>query len=150
MTIQWTDSSHPDFVHFSACLEEYFNQLAGGKQNRIRFIPYNALNEIHDVLLVYDGKLPIACGSFKAYAPGIVEMKRIYVDEAYRGKKISKTVLAKLEERAKMKGFHRAILQTRNACTAAVHLYRSTGYVQIDAYPPYDKLPLAVCFAKDL
>lgn len=150
LRFQWADGTHPDFVRFSACLESYFNRLVGGKENRGGFIPYNSLREIHDVLLVYVQGQAAACGSFKRKSEDTAEIKRLYVSEPFRGKGISRQIMQKLEQAAARQGFLRLVLQTREACTAAVHLYESMGYCRISNYPPYDRLPLAVCFEKRL
>ncbi len=152
MTYQyvWTDGSHPDFIAFSACMEEYYNQMVGGAANRKNFIPYNALAEIHDVLIVYSQEKPIACAAFKAYNTTTMEIKRVWVSEAYRGQHIAKDMMTLLEARARQKGHDTAILQTRAACTAAVALYQSIGYRKIENYPPYDKMEAAVCYEKSL
>ncbi len=144
----WTDGSNPDFVAFSACMEEYYNQMVGGAANRKSFIPYNALTEIHDVLLVYSQEKPVACAAFKAYDTTTIEIKRVWVSEAYRRQNIAKNMMALLEKCAQQKGYTTAILQTRAACTAAVALYLSIGYQKIDNYPPYDHMPQAVCYKK--
>jgi ribosomal protein S18 acetylase RimI-like enzyme len=55
-----------------------------------------------------------------------------------------------IEAKAKLQGFQRTILQTREIMTDAVKLYEKLGYYRIDNYPPYDELDGAICFAKDL
>lgn len=147
---QWADGNHPDFKHFSECLEAYFNRLVGGEQNRKSFIPYNALCDIHDVLLVYSDDQAIACGSFKRYNEDTAEIKRLYVSEKFRGYGISKKIMDELEQAAAAQGFSKLVLQTREACTAAVGLYESIGYRRIPKYAPYVDMPLAVCFEKKM
>ncbi len=146
----WTDGSNPDFARFSQDMEEYYNQMAGGEQNRKGFIPYNALKDIHDVVIVYNGNHAVACASFKEYSEEDVEIKRVWVDPNYRGHHISKKMIEMLEKRAKERGYRRAILQTREKCVEAVHLYKTMGYEQMENYPPYDRMNLAVCYGKNL
>lgn len=146
----WSDGTDPDFIRFSKCLEEYFNRLVGGEENRKSFLPHNALDEIHDVLLVYDGAKAVACASFRKYDRRAAEIKRVFVREEYRGNGISKIMLQKLESAAENKGYTTFILQTREACTEAVGLYESMGYRKTEKYPPYVGMPLAVCYAKKL
>lgn len=146
----WTDGNDPDFARFSEKLEEYFNELVGGEQNRKSFIPYNSLSSIHDVLIAYDNGKAVGCASFKKYNDTTAEIKRVYVDKAFRRMGIAKQLLKRLEDAVSAKGYSRLILQTRYACTEAVALYRSIGYRIIDNYEPYIDMPLAVCFEKIL
>lgn len=147
---KWTDGDNPDFTRFSEKLDEYFNELVGGEQNRKSFIPYNSLSNIHDVLIVYVNGKVAGCASFKEYNDTTAEIKRVYVDKAFRRMGIAKQLLKRLEDAASAKGYSRLILQTRDACTEAVALYRSIGYHVMDNYEPYIDMPLAVCFEKIL
>ncbi|MBE6759861.1 MAG: GNAT family N-acetyltransferase [Ruminococcaceae bacterium] len=146
----WTDGSDPDFVALSLLMEDYYNQLVGGSEKRSSFIPHNALDDIHNVLMVYcDGK-PIASAAFKEYDPFTVEVKRVWVCREYRGRHISRTMMELLEKRAKGMGYTRAVLQTREQCLAAVSLYTKMGYSRTSNYPPYDRMAQAICYAKQL
>lgn len=147
---KWVDGANSDFINFSKDMEAYYNRLVGGENNRKSFIPYNALSDIHDVMIVYDGDRPIACASFKGYDIRSAEIKRVWVAEDYRGRHISKEMMMLIEERAREHGFEQAILQTREACIEAVSLYKSLGYTKIENYPPYDEMELAVCYGKQL
>lgn len=146
----WTDGTDKDFSDFSLRMEAYYNQMVGGAQNRKSFIPYNAPDDIHDVLIVYDAGMPIACAGMKEYDAESAEIKRVWVEEAYRGRHIAGTMMAMLERCAREKGYRRMILQTRETCTDAVGLYQSIGYRPISNYPPYDTMELAVCYGKEL
>ncbi len=150
LTFKWTDGNDLDFIEFSSKLEEYFNELVGGEQNRKSFIPYNSLSNIHDVLIAYVNSKAVGCASFKKYSYNTVEIKRVYVDKAFRRLGIAKQLMAKLETAALAKGYSRLILQTREACTEAVALYKSIGYHITDNYEPYTDMPLAVCYEKKL
>jgi len=144
----WTDGTNRDFINFSKDMESYYNTLAGGQKNRESFVPYNALADIHNAVVVYcDGK-PIACAGFREHGAGAAEIKRVWVCKEYRGNGISKTMMRMLEIRAGEKGYQELILQTREACRAACALYRSIGYARINNYPPYDGMKSAVCFGK--
>lgn len=147
---RWKDGTDSDFVKFSVAMENYYNRLVGGAQNRKDFIPYNHLADIHNVLMVYDGGKPVACGSFKEYNRGVAEIKRIWVSPDYRGRHISKEIMARLEGKARELGYRRLILQTREACMEAVALYEAAGYERIPNYPPYNEMQLAVCYAKEI
>jgi ribosomal protein S18 acetylase RimI-like enzyme len=105
---------------------------------------------VEDVLLVYQNNVPAACAGLKRYSDTDAEVKRVWVDPAYRGHRIATLMMAILEDKAKAKGYRRTVLQTREIMKDAVALYTKLGYQRIDNYPPYDKLEGAVCFAKEL
>lgn len=147
---KWTDAENADFRRFYLITEEYYNSLVGGQCNRSDFIPYNLSDSIHDVLIVYINDTAAACAGLKRYSDRDVEIKRVWVENEYRGMHIASTMMDMLEKMAAEQGFARTILQTREIMTAAVSLYKGRGYYQIDNYPPYDRLEGAVCFAKDL
>lgn len=146
----WTDGSNPDFAALSQLMEDYYNQLVGGVEKRISFIPHNTLDDIHNVLMVYSEGKPIASAAFKEYDASTVEVKRVWVCREYRGRHISRTMMELLEKRAKEMGYTRAILQTREQCVEAVSLYTKIGYFRAANYPPYDEMEQAVCYAKKL
>ncbi len=145
----WTNGKNPDFEKMSDEIEDYFNNLVGA-HNRISFMPHNTLEKINDVIMVYDGDAPVACAGIRRYSDVEAEVKRVYVKETYRGNGISSRLMKGLEERAADKGYKRLLLQTRKECNDAIGLYSSKGYVRVDNYPPYDTLPQAICYSKNI
>lgn len=101
MEFVYTDGENSDFIALCRMLDDNLNELVGGEVQRKQYIQYNTLEHIHDVILIYDGSLPVACGSFKHYADGIAEVKRVFVQKEYRGKGISKQLMSALEDMAK-------------------------------------------------
>ena len=146
----WTDGANEDFRRFYLITEQYYNSVAGGKKNRERFIPYNLSSAVEDVLLVYEDGRAAACAGLKRYSEEEAEIKRVWVEPEYRGRHIATEMMRKIEEKARMKGYKRTVLQTRETMADAVALYTGLGYRRTACYPPYDRLEGAVCFAKDL
>jgi GNAT superfamily N-acetyltransferase len=79
-----------------------------------------------------------------------LEVKKVIVDPAYRGRGISRALMLELEVAARELGIDELILQTGDLQPAAIGLYVSLGYVLIPSYPPYDRMPGALCYAKAL
>ena len=150
ITYQWTDGSHPAFRHFYAVTEAYYSRIVGGKENRAEFIPFNASAEIPVVLLAFMEGQPVACAGLKRYSDLDAEVKRLWVEPAFRGQHIASALMEQIEETARSRGYRRIILQTRPIMPDAVALYTKRGYALISNYPPYDKLAGAVCYAKFL
>ena len=146
----WTDGTDPAFAYFYCITEDYYSALVGGKQNRKGFVPYNLSECVGTVLIVSDQDKPVACAGLKRYSQTDIEIKRVWVEPAYRRRHIAVNMMQMLESQALQQGYHRTVLQTRAIMTDAVQLYTGLGYHQIENYPPYDKLDGAVCFAKEL
>ncbi|MBR6185314.1 MAG: GNAT family N-acetyltransferase [Clostridia bacterium] len=150
VSFQWTNGGDPVFQRFYAVTEAYYSRIVGGETNRQAFIPYNASADIPDVALVFCGGQAVGCAGLKRYSETDAEVKRVWVDPAYRGQGIASALMDRIEDRARKAGFRRLVLQTRPIMPDAVALYTKRGYVLIPNYPPYDHLPGAVCYAKAL
>ena len=146
----WTDGNDKVFRDFYLITEAYYSRIAGGEEKRRQFVPYNLSFAVEDVLLVRRNEVPAACAGLKRYSDTDAEIKRVWVEPAYRGQGIASLMMTILEDKAKAKGYRRTVLQTRELMTDAVALYTKRGYRKIENYPPYDKLEGAVCFAKEL
>jgi len=146
----WTDGSDDTFRKFYLITEAYYSSLVGGEENRRGFIPYNASSAVENVLIVFSDGVPAACAGLKRYSEKDAEIKRVWVEPAFRGRHIAAEMMRRLEEKAKTQGYERMILQTRERMKDAVHLYIGQGYQRIANYPPYDHLDGAVCLAKAL
>ncbi|MDE6739937.1 MAG: GNAT family N-acetyltransferase [Lachnospiraceae bacterium] len=147
---KWTNGNHEDFKKFYSITEEYYSKLVGGAENRMAFIPYNICDNIQDVVIAYKNDKAVGCAGLKGYSSADAEIKRVWVDPAYRGQGLATKLMELIETKAKERNFKRVILQTREIMQDAVALYRKLGYHQIANYSPYDKLKDAVCFAKDI
>ncbi len=150
ITYKWTDGNNEDFHRFYLKTEEYYSRLVGGKGNRAAFIPYNVSESISDVLIAYYGSVAVGCAGLKRYSDADVEVKRVWIDPAFRGHHIATNLMKRLEERSREQHYKRAILQTRPIMIDAVTLYTNRGYSLIQNYPPYDELEGAICMAKKL
>lgn len=106
------------------------------------------------MLLVRDGGEPVACGALRdvsaTQGPGTVEVKRLYVAPARRGRGLSRLVMAELEARARELGYGRLILETGVMQPEAIGLYLALGYDPIEAYGEYKDHPGSRCFGKAL
>lgn len=131
-------------------LDDFLNEAVGGKKQREHYVQYNTLEDIHDVFLIYDGKIPVACAGFKTYSKDTAEVKRVFIRQEYRGKGLSKQLMRALEEKARNKGYKSLVLETGVPLAAAAALYRKIGYQIIDNYGPYKSMEESVCMRKDI
>jgi putative acetyltransferase len=145
-----TDGKNTDFIELCRLLDENLDELVGKKFQRSQYAQYNTLEQIHHVVVFYDGATAIAGGSFKEYDGTTVELKRVFVRKEYRGQGISKKLVTALEEWAVSSGYERMILETGTPLAAAMGLYRRLGYAVIPNYGQYKDMPNSICMEKKL
>ena len=92
----------------------------------------------------------IACGVLRPLAPKIGEIKRMFVDKAYRRHGLGWKILVELELLAPKLGFETLRLETGERQPGAIGLYETFGYQRIEPYGEYVDDPLSVCFEKRL
>jgi GNAT superfamily N-acetyltransferase len=92
----------------------------------------------------------IATGAFRRHGDHEIEIKRMYVAPAARGKGLSRLMLAALEDRARLAGGSRIVLETGNRQPEAISLYESSGYERIPGFGHYACQPESFSFAKKL
>lgn len=93
---------------------------------------------------------PVGCGAVRPLAPGIGEVKRMYVVSAARGQGISRIILRELERVAVELGYGRLKLETGILQPHAISLYQSAGYLPTACYGYYVDDPRSRCFEKVL
>lgn len=79
-----------------------------------------------------------------------LEVKKVFVTPGYRGRGISKMLMAEVEVIAREQGVRSLVLQTGNRQPEAIALYLGVGYREIPVFPPYDVMDVSVCFGKEL
>jgi DNA-binding MarR family transcriptional regulator/GNAT superfamily N-acetyltransferase len=77
---------------------------------------------------------PVACGGVQTIAPGVGELKRMWVDSDWRGAGLGSRLLRQLEDRAHALGHRILRLDTNGALTEAIGMYERAGYRVIERY----------------
>ncbi len=85
-------------------------------------------------LLATSGGRPVAYGGVRALAEGTGEIKRMWVDDAWRGAGLGARMLRELEALAVRRGHRRVVLDTNRALTEAIAMYERAGYTPIERY----------------
>ncbi|MCW5316655.1 GNAT family N-acetyltransferase [Nostoc sp. KVJ3] len=93
---------------------------------------------------------PIACGAVVPLCEEMGEIKRMFVESAWRGRGVAKAVLTDLERRAQIFGYRSLRVETGIRQPTAIRLYQSAGYQPIAAYGCYVGNPVSVCFEKQI
>jgi GNAT superfamily N-acetyltransferase len=79
-------------------------------------------------LVAYEDGRPVGCGGLRPLAPGVGEIKRMFVTGRARGRGHGRTLLRELERRAAACGQRRLRLLTNEVLWEAIGLYESEGY----------------------
>jgi putative acetyltransferase len=95
------------------------------------------------------GGVAVGCGAL-VRRPGYGEIKRMFVDEAARGRKVGRLLLARIEATARGEGIAALKLETGIYQPAAIGLYRSAGFGDVAPFGDYRADPLSVFMSKDL
>ncbi len=83
-------------------------------------------------LVAYAGDAAVGCGGLRPLAPGVGEIKRMFVAAPARAAGVGRRLLHALEERARLAGHARVRLLTTPMLGEACALYAAEGYVEID------------------
>ena len=90
------------------------------------------------ILLAKQGDHVLGCIALKQLAPGIAEIKRLYVRPQARGQGVAKALVDALLKEAAELGYHEVKLDTLPQMETAIALYKSFGFADI---PPYGSHP---------
>jgi putative acetyltransferase len=91
------------------------------------------------VLIAWDGPQPAGAVAYRMVEPGVCEMKRLYVRDAFRGRGLGRELANELIEDARARGYRTMLLDTLASMGAARALYRDLGF---SAVAPYYDNPL--------
>ena len=94
--------------------------------------------------------VPAGCGAWRVHAPGVVEIKRVYVEPAFRRQGLARLVVQALESSAARAGHRAVVLNTGDRQPEALALYAAAGYRPVPGYGIYADAHGAVFLGKDL
>lgn len=143
-----TDSNHPDFINLVNFLDAELAERDG--KDHPFYAQYNKIDKIKYTVVVFENEKPAACGAIKEYAPGIMEVKRMYTIPEYRGKGIATKVLIELENWASELSYSKCILETGKKQPEAIALYKKNGYKLIPNFGQYAGVENSVCYEKEI
>jgi GNAT superfamily N-acetyltransferase len=109
----------------------------------------------HGVLVIarIDGEAA-ACGALMVHAAvdglDVLEVKRMLVLPAFRGRGLSRLVLNRLEKVARQRQMQKLVLMCGPRQPEALRLYESHGFVRRSAYGKHTEHPLSFFYEKTL
>lgn len=112
------------------------------------YAQFNKADKIQHVIIALIDDKPVGCGALKMFDADTIEVKRMYVQEVYRGRGIAMKILCELENWAAQLNFKNAILETGIAQPEAISLYVKSGYNIIPNYGQYAGVEKSVCMKK--
>ncbi|KAJ4202036.1 hypothetical protein NW759_015504 [Fusarium solani] len=77
------------------------------------------------------------------------EIKRLFLYPSARGRQVGRKLVREVLKRAEAEGYDVALLDTLSKMTSAINLYKSEGFVKVEAYT-YNPLQGAIYFAKKI
>lgn len=143
-----TDSGHEHFRYLVRFLDAELRIRDG--EDHAFYDQFNKIDMIRHAVVAYLDGQAVGCGAIKAFAEGVAEVKRMYVPELHRGKRIASAVLQELEHWAAELGYTSLVLETGKAQPEAIGLYQKSGYTPIPNYGQYAGIENSVCMTKKL
>jgi len=148
LTFVRTDSSNQNFITLVKLLDAYLSEKDGDEH--AFYSQFNKIDKINHVILAYWEEQAVGCGAIKEYGAQITEIKRMYVNPDFRGRKIASKILVELEQWAKELQYESCILETGSRQTEAIELYKNNGYSITPNYGQYQNVENSVCFEKKI
>ncbi|SFE72758.1 GNAT family N-acetyltransferase [Blastococcus tunisiensis] len=131
-----------------AVQQEYVRRYGGRDAAAVdpaEFVPPRGIFLVAEV----DG-VPAGCGAWRALPSGEAEIKRVYVEPAFRRRGIARMVVAALEEGAAAAGHAQVVLNSGREQPEALTLYAELGYRPVPGYGTYACAPDAVFLGRSL
>ncbi|MBP1640343.1 MAG: family acetyltransferase [Bacteroidetes bacterium] len=143
-----TTSTNPDFCKLIHELDKDLNSRYGDLQKQ-----YNAFNRVEKIDTVVIARIDgqaVGCGCFKPFDHETVEIKRVFLQENFRGNGIADAILKELETWARELGYISAVLETGKGQPEAIRFYTKQEYTMIPNYGQYVGNDNSTCMIKKL
>lgn len=86
------------------------------------------------IFLLQSDNIFVGSIAFRALNEHTAELKRMYVQPAYRGKGFATLLLTKAEEKASLAGYRSVKLDTLASMLPAMNFYKNNGYSETEPY----------------
>ena len=127
LVIRLVDSSHSDLHELIAKLDA--DLLARYPADEIFGLDFTAPGiELITFAVAYCNGEAAGCGAIRPLDKEAVELKRVYVDPAFRRQGVAAALLDKLEGEAKGAGYTTVLLETGAEQPESIGLYSKLGY----------------------
>lgn len=142
-------SAHPDLKPLIANLDRYLYGLYPADEVFAVDLNGPDASSLHFIIAYLDS-VPVGCGAIKTIDERSTELKRFYVEPAYRSNGIAGLILGDLEQEARNRQFQFIKLETGEPQVEAVRFYNKYGYYEIERFGEYVNCPSSLCLEKRL
>jgi putative acetyltransferase len=97
-------------------------------------LPGSYVPPLGGIWIAVDGDAVVGCVALQPLPDGVGEVKRMFVDADWRGRGVGRALLETLIASARERGHREIRLGTLPEMIEAQSLYRSVGFVPIEAY----------------
>jgi GNAT superfamily N-acetyltransferase len=156
LRLQQVPYEHPDVASLELAAQQFYIEIYGGPDDT----PFTTteFSPPHGAFFVgYLNKEAVAMGGWRFRTPGApqvarrpAEIRRMFVRERARGRGFARMVLAALEASAAAAGADWMLLETGRPQVAAVELYRSSGYIDVEPFGHYAGSGMAINLGRPL
>jgi putative acetyltransferase len=137
----------PDAVELMAELRGELNERYGGD---LEPGEKPSAEDVTVFVVAREDGAALGCGALRSLGEPVVEIKRMYVRPAARGRGIGAAILAELEREAIAHGFRVVRLETGPLQPEAISLYARAGYREIPCFGAYAAGAASKCFERRL
>ncbi|MBI3125916.1 MAG: GNAT family N-acetyltransferase [Ignavibacteriales bacterium] len=149
MHIKRTTGSDKDFLELVKLLNEDLRKRY--PKTRHLYERGNIIPDDAHTILVYADDVAVGCGCLRDFdSDGAVELKRMFVRNEYRGKRIGRIIVEELEKWAAELNKKTIYLETGVNQPEAIFLYERMHYQWIDNYGEYAGNKESICMKKNL
>lgn len=141
-----TSSDNLDFQALVQLLDQDLRVRDG--DDHAFYAQFNTIDKIKHAVVAYQNDAPVGCGAFKEFNQELVEIKRMFVLPACRGRGVAQALLAELERWAQELHYSGYVLETGKKQPEAIRLYERSGYKLIPNYGQYANVENSVCMQK--
>jgi GNAT superfamily N-acetyltransferase len=107
-------------------------------------------SDITAFFVAYADGTPAGCGGLRELDCSHAEIKRMFVDPAFRGTGVSTAILRQLEQFGSARGWTRLVLETGKEQPDAVGFYEREGFTAIPLFGSYLGSETSLCYGKFL
>ncbi len=132
-------TSQEDIAHIRELFTEYADSLEvdlcfQGFQEELAGLPGDYAPLEGSLLIAKENQHLVGCVALRKLGDGMCEMKRLYLRPAFRGQGAGKDLALAIIAEARRIGYRQMRLDTLLSMQAAIALYRSLGFREIEPY----------------
>ncbi|MDY6963925.1 MAG: GNAT family N-acetyltransferase [Pseudomonadota bacterium] len=149
ITIAIEPPRQPEILRLLALSDAYAASLYPAESNHLVDISSLERPSVRFLVARKDGAVAACCALADA-GDGTAEIKRMFVDPAWRGLRIGKLLLAAIIDSARQSNLEAIRLETGIHQPEAIGLYRAYGFTDIPPFGAYKPDPLSLFMEKRL